>query len=74
MGEDNSPKRWSAEGVQNSVSVSFHRAMCFSSLPSKCIASCDRSGPRNLGSRLSVFCPPILWPDYAATGHSSLPA
>ncbi len=33
-----------------------------------------RNGPRILDSRLSVFCPPILRPDHAATGHSTLPS
>ena len=31
-----------------------------------------RNGPRFLDSRLSVFCPHILRPDHAATGHVSL--
>ena len=33
-----------------------------------------RNGPRILDSRLSVFCPHILRPDHAATGHITLPA
>jgi integrase len=33
-----------------------------------------RNGPRILDSRLSVFCPHILWPDHAAAGHSTLPS
>ena len=33
-----------------------------------------RNGPRILDSRLSVFCPYILWPDHAATGHGALPS
>jgi len=35
---------------------------------------CQRNGPRILDSRLSVFCPHILRPDHAATGHTSLPS
>jgi hypothetical protein len=34
----------------------------------------SRNGPRNLDSRLSVFCPHNLWPDHAATGHITLPS
>jgi CRP-like cAMP-binding protein len=33
-----------------------------------------RNGPRILDSRLSVFCPHIMRPDHAATGHITLPA
>jgi transposase len=33
-----------------------------------------RNGPRILDSRLSVFCPHILRPDHAATGHITLPS
>jgi hypothetical protein len=34
----------------------------------------QRNGPRILDSRLSVFCPHIMRPDHAATGHITLPA
>ena len=33
-----------------------------------------RNGPRILDSRLSVFCPHIMRPDHAATGHITRPS
>ena len=32
------------------------------------------NGPRFSDSRLSVFCPYILWPDHAAIGHITSPS
>ena len=38
------------------------------------VAREGRNGPRLLDSCLSVFCPHMLWPDHAATGHITLPS
>jgi len=34
----------------------------------------DRNGPRFLDSCLSVICPHMQRPDYAATGHITFPS